>query len=112
MVTGNYQPHLTTLPFLPDPALLLPIRAWFPLSRSRFWKRADSVALDPGMDPLKPSCVYFHHPLMTRSRVHPPEPPPLISMAAITVHIYGFSDPASNEKGYTGSYNVFVGVCA
>jgi hypothetical protein len=112
MVTGNYQPHLTTLPFLPDPALLLPIRAWFLLSRSRFWKRADSVALDPGMDPLKPSCVYFHHPLMTRSRVHPPEPPPLISMAAITVHIYGFSDPASNEKGYTGSYNVFVGVCA
>jgi hypothetical protein len=49
MVTGNYQPHLTTLPFLPDPALLLPIRAWFPLSRTCFWKRADPVALDPGI---------------------------------------------------------------
>ncbi|KAF8494197.1 hypothetical protein F5888DRAFT_1891100 [Russula emetica] len=93
MVTGNYQPHPTTLPCLPDPALL-PIRAWFPLSRSCFWKRADSVALDPGMDPPKPSA-------------HPPGPPPLIS---ITVHFYGFSDPASNEKGYTTSYNVFVGV--
>jgi hypothetical protein len=29
MVTGNYQPHLTTLLFLPDP-VLLPIRAWCP----------------------------------------------------------------------------------
>lgn len=67
MVTGNYQLHLTTLPFLPDPALLLPIRAWLLLSRSRFWKRVDSAALDPGIDPLKLSCVYFHHLLMTRT---------------------------------------------
>jgi hypothetical protein len=44
---------------------------------------------------------------MTQST--PPRTPPLIS---ITVHFYRFSDPASNEKGYTASYNVFVGVCA
>jgi hypothetical protein len=29
MVTGNYQPHLTALLFLPDP-VFLPIRAWCP----------------------------------------------------------------------------------
>jgi hypothetical protein len=64
-VTTNH----TLLPFLsfPDPALLLPLRARFLLSRSRFWKCSGPTALDPGIDPLKPSCVYFHHPLMTRT---------------------------------------------
>lgn len=77
-VTTNHT--LPPFSLLPDPALLLPIRAWFPLSRSCFWKRPDSVTLDPGMDPLKPSTAAtdVHHrarlrifrPRFQRERVH------------------------------------------
>jgi hypothetical protein len=99
MVTGNYQIHLTTLLFLPDPALLLPIRGFSSFPKA-FLENNDSVALDPGIVTLKPSCVYLHHhPLPAYEYT----PPPLIP---IILHSYRFSYPASNEKGYHTTFCV------
>ena len=60
MVTGNYQPHLTTL-FLPDP-ILLTIRALVRACPTFPKSFLETVAPFPGPWPvaLKPSWVYPH----------------------------------------------------
>jgi hypothetical protein len=62
MVTGNYQPHLTTL-FLPDP-IILTIRALHVRACPHFPEvvsgSSGPVSLDPGLVALKPSWVYPH----------------------------------------------------
>lgn len=94
MVTGNYQPHPTTLLFLPDPVLLqVPIRAWCPTFPKSFLETMTPVPWT-----LARSLYNLRVCSLTTYLILDPHTSTLPPLISIIVQSYRFSDPASTEK--------------